>query len=75
MGETSLNAICMDRGEPIDITKPKTFWQKVEGFERHRDQGGTNHVALRTPVPDQFLCNACMILRQNGIPVGQGSLV
>lgn len=65
-------AVCVDCGEPVDTTKVFSFWQHVDGWERKREQGGTNHVAQRT-VHDQFLHVGCMTLRQAGINPNQGS--
>jgi len=41
--------------------KIETVWNLVSGWEKKRDQGGTNHLALRTP-QDLYCCNGCMTL-------------
>lgn len=46
------------------------MWSKVEGWEKKRDAGGTNHVALRTPL-DEFMCPTCMDKLRNGLAAGQ----
>lgn len=52
----------------------ETVWSKVEGWEKKRDQGGTNHLALRKP-QEQFMCNGCMTLMQEGMDPGQQRLM
>lgn len=34
--------------QPVD-PRDRFTWQKVVGWEQRRNQGGTNHVALREP--------------------------
>jgi hypothetical protein len=51
----------------------ETVWNLVEGWEKKRDQGGTNHLALRKP-KEQFRCNGCMTLILDGLNPGQESL-
>ena len=43
-----------------------TVWSKVEGWEKKRDAGGTNHVALRKPL-GVFMCAGCMDLLRAGL--------
>lgn len=52
----------------------ETVWSKVVGWEKKRDQGGTNHVALRQPL-NEYCCNGCMTLMQQGMSPGQGRLI
>lgn len=54
--------------------KIETVWNFVEGWEKPREGGGTNHLAMRTP-KDVFCCNACMTLMQAGLSTGQESLL
>lgn len=53
--------------------RTETVWQLVQGYEKKRAQGGTNHVALRRPLYD-FMCNRCMTLAQSGLHPQQGDL-
>lgn len=52
----------------------ETVWNKVEGWEKRRNQGGTNHVAERRPL-HAYRCAACMDKALNGVHSGQESLV
>ena len=52
----------------------ETVWQKVIGWEKKRDQGGTNYIALREPLPE-VMCAGCMQLMQDGLDPGQQSLI
>lgn len=53
-----------------DDANERTGWQKVTGWERARQQGGTNHVALRKKL-NVFMCNGCMVLSLSGISTEQ----
>lgn len=64
---------CTKCGRPLN-EKTETVWNLVEGWEKKRDQGGTNHLALRKP-KDVFCCNACMSLMLAGLSTGQESLL
>lgn len=57
-----------------EITEVEIFWQRVSGWEKHREAGGTNHIALREK-RQEFMCAGCMVLRQSGIPREQTSLI
>jgi hypothetical protein len=61
-------------GTMLNPNRVDTFWQKVEGWERKREQGGTNHVALRKKL-DVRMCLSCMRQLQNGVDPGQSTLV
>jgi hypothetical protein len=52
----------------------ETVWNQVEGWEKKRETGGTNHLALRTPKAI-FCCNPCMTLLLDGLSPQQGTLV
>ena len=52
----------------------ETVWRKVSGWEHKRDDGGTNHIALRTP-ENTFMCDACMTRLRSGVPIEQESLL
>ena len=52
----------------------ETVWSKVTGWEKRREQGGTNHLALRKPL-DEYCCHGCMTLMQQKIAPGQTSLI
>ncbi len=47
-----------------------TVWSKVTGWEKKRDQGGTNHVALRQPL-NEFMCVGCMDKLKSGVSARQ----
>lgn len=64
---------CKHCGRPLN-EKTETVWNLVEGWEKKRDQGGTNYLALRQP-KDEFSCNACMSLLIMGLSSGQESLL
>lgn len=49
-------------------------YRRVEGWERHRHQGGTNHIMLREP-RDEWACRWCIESLNRGVPVGQQSLL
>lgn len=63
---------CDACGRELD-ERVETVWNKIEGWEKKRDQGGTNHVALRRVLPE-FRCNGCMTLAQSGLSFGQESI-
>ncbi len=64
---------CSTCGSDIDerVDKP---WTEVVGWERHRNQGGTNHLALRKPT-GRAMCKRCMMKLQAGLDPGQLSIV
>lgn len=68
-GDTVKCSECGREIESIEI-----FWQRVMGWEKHREAGGTNHIALREQ-KQEFMCAGCMILRQSGISREQTSLI
>lgn len=63
---------CSECGEWKD-ERYETVWQAVRGWEKKRNQGGTNHVALRRPLPES-MCNGCMTKLQAGVDARQESL-
>lgn len=67
---------CSTPGCPrlLDPELPGSFYRKVEGWERAREQGGTNHVALRRPL-NEYRCLECVQREQAKINAGQGSLL
>lgn len=60
---------CTECGRQMD-ERVETVWSKVEGWEKKRDQGGTNHVALRRPL-GVFMCVTCINHLRKGIPATQ----
>lgn len=64
---------CDDCGREVN-DHIETVWNLVEGWEKKRETGGTNHIALRTP-KDSYRCNGCMTLRMHGLSPQQGSLI
>lgn len=63
---------CDQCGRELD-DRFETVWCLVEGWEKKRDQGGTNHVAMRRPL-NQYRCNGCMSLMQAGLSSAQETL-
>jgi hypothetical protein len=64
---------CQGCGSPVDARSP-LVWQKVEGWERKREEGGTNHVALRK-TRQEFMCGACIMKERAGVSSGQIGLL
>ena len=64
---------CSECKQPID-DRFHNYWTKVEGWERRRSAGGTNHLAMRKQ-KDEFLCDACMRMLQRGLDPRQSSLI
>ena len=64
---------CVECQREID-ERVETVWTKVVGWEKRREQGGTNHLALREPL-NEYCCAGCMMLMQQGLSTGQQSLV
>lgn len=60
-----------DCGTEID---PDRDYRKVVGFERHRQQGGTNALRLRQP-QDEWACRWCVERQAKGLAVGQGTML
>ena len=65
--------VCESCGRTLN-ERNETVWNLVEGWEKRRDQGGTNHLALRKP-KEVFRCNGCMTLLQQGLSPGQRALL
>lgn len=63
---------CMFCHDPIDQARD---YQRVEGFERHRSSGGTNHLVLREPVPGVWACTFCVAKLRRGTDPGQMEMV
>jgi phosphoribosylformylglycinamidine (FGAM) synthase-like amidotransferase family enzyme len=64
---------CIQCGRELN-ERIETVWTKVLGWEKRRNQGGTNHLALRQQL-DLYCCNGCMTLMQQGLNPGQQSLM
>ncbi len=56
------------------ITDTHSAWCSITGWERPREQGGTNHVALRKQT-GEYMCDICMSKFQAGLAPGQGGLL
>lgn len=54
--------------------RAETVWNLVEGWEKKREGGGTNYLALRK-TKEQFRCNACMTLLLEGLDPGQSRII
>lgn len=63
---------CDQCGREMD-SNVETVWNLVEGWEKKRDAGGTNHLALRKP-KDVVRCNGCMTLILAGLDPRQETL-
>jgi hypothetical protein len=63
-GDAVALLVCVFCGEPI--TSVRTSFRKVTGWERHRDAGGTNALALREPT-DEWACWACVDRQRHGV--------
>jgi hypothetical protein len=55
------------------IPSPRNAWRKVIGFERQRQEGGTNALALRRPL-DEYACNFCVDKQKAGVDPSQETL-
>jgi hypothetical protein len=63
---------CRECGRAV---RPKENpWTEVVGFERKREAGGTNHVALRKRT-GVLICPQCMVRLQAGLDAGQLGLL
>lgn len=62
-------AIC---GDEVDDRRTEPYTE-VTGWERRRDQGGTNALALRKPT-GRAMCSSCMERMKMGLAPGQLSL-
>lgn len=63
---------CSECGSGLDERR-QVVWSKVEGWEKKRDQGGTNHVAMRRPL-NEFMCANCMGMALAGLDPRQLAL-
>ena len=52
----------------------EVIWSQVIGWEKKREAGGTNHVALRRP-QNLFMCDDCMTKLQQGVSPDQQTLL
>jgi hypothetical protein len=57
-----------------EIQSIEIFWQKVSGWEKRREAGGTNHIALRQQ-HEEFTCAPCMTLIQSGLSPSQTRII
>jgi hypothetical protein len=53
--------------------KTETVWNMVVGWEKRREAGGTNHIALRRR-KDLYCCNGCMTLMLDGLSPAQEAM-
>lgn len=61
---------CQHCQEAIPPDQLERCWRRVSGWEKHREKGGTNALALRE-VHDLWMHASCMVLAKRGIPAGQ----
>lgn len=66
----SHNLRCTFCGGEISVNRD---YQKVEGFERKRDGGGTNAIRLRQP-KGEWACTSCIDKESRGINAQQSGL-
>lgn len=57
----------------MELTDAMNPWLEVQGWERKRVKGGTNHVALRKQT-GKMMCHGCMSKLQAGLSPGQLAL-
>lgn len=63
---------CIFCGSEIN---PDNDYQYVSGWEKHRQQGGTNALRGREPHPDKWGCRWCVDKIAKGLTPGQGALL
>lgn len=63
---------CDKCGNPVN-DRSESVWNFVTGWEKKREGGGTNHIALRTP-QNQFRCNVCMQRMLDGVDPEQQTI-
>lgn len=71
-----MNAVCFFCAEPVDATARET-WQRITGWERKgfgENRRGGSDIVLRAPV-SEYAHPACVAAVQNGVAIGQTSLV
>lgn len=64
-----MSCACAHCGRSID-ERYETVWKKVEGWEKKRGSGGTNHLALRKNI-GSFMCAVCMDKLLSGLSASQ----
>lgn len=65
--------VCVFCGDKID-PQNRSVYRLVSGWERNRDGGGLNALALREP-QDHWACHVCIDRKKRGVHVAQGSLL
>lgn len=70
--DTRVSWICPFCEEPVKPGAKSTF-QRVQGWEKPRSQGGANQITLREPLPE-FAHGLCIDERKLGIHPDQGYL-
>lgn len=58
--------VCMYCGKDV-FPGSRGVYNRVQGWEEPRTQGGANQITLREVVPDTFACDACITRRRHGI--------
>jgi hypothetical protein len=66
-------ATCHLCGEPVDLRDPLLLRQ-VTGYDRHREQGGQNHVRHRRAT-GRYLCGKCDVKLSRGLAIEQEALL
>lgn len=64
------NLKCSFCGNAISVNRD---YRKVEGFERRRNQGGTNALRLRQP-KSEWACTSCIDKESRGVSARQEGL-
>jgi len=70
--EASSPVSCVFCGDGIPSLR--NAYRKVVGFEKQRDQGGTNALALRRPL-NEWACNTCVDKQKSGVDPRQEELL
>jgi len=68
----SAEVFCVLCGKPIENVR--SSYQRVRGFEKHRQSGGTNALRLREPL-QEFAHSWCVDRAANGLGPTQESLL
>lgn len=63
---------CVECGAPVSTSAGALH--EIAGYERDREQGGTNHVIARRRT-GRIVGRCCALRVQSGIPIEQGRLV
>lgn len=75
MNEPNLVTCCAEGCDTqIDLFVESSFYEHVHGWDRKRRQGGQNHLRLRRPLNDEYMCTSCMNRLLRGVAETQVSM-